>query len=87
MKNISRRNFIRASATGAALLPGMTLAQDADAKSAVFRVNDCPIHDGQLRHVGLDSLLHLLSVNGTKFYQTSARGDLNGPGGLIAADD
>ena len=30
---------------------------------------------------------HLLSANGTRFYRTAAAGELNGPDGLIAADD
>jgi hypothetical protein len=56
-------------------------------RSSVFRVNGCPVHDGQLRQVGMDTVLHLLSTNGTKFYKTTRKGALNGPEGLIAADD
>ncbi|HUA68762.1 MAG TPA: hypothetical protein VMA13_09465, partial [Candidatus Saccharimonadales bacterium] len=91
---ISRRKFITTTATSAVALPFLgnlavntAFGRSAEAKSAVFRVNDCPVHDGQLRHVGVDSLLHLLSGNGTKFYKTAKNTDLSGPDGLIAADD
>jgi len=93
-EKISRRKFIKTSAAGAAALPFLgsfaantAFGATADAPSQVFRVNHCPVHDGQLRHVGVDSLLHLLSANGSKFYKTGASGDLNGPNGLIAPDD
>lgn len=56
-------------------------------RSQVFRVNECPIHDGQLRHVGVDTLLYLLSVNGMKFYKSDGLDALSGPSGLIATDD
>jgi len=91
---ISRRKFIGTTAAGTAALPLLgvldfdrALGQGAGDRSQVFRVDNCPVHDGQLRHVGVDALLHLLSANGTKFYKTAASGDLNGPNGLIAADD
>jgi hypothetical protein len=91
---ISRRNFIRTTAAGTVTLPllgrlGVNTAfgDAADSRSTVFRVNNCPVHDGELRHAGVDSLLHLMSRNGRKFYETDATGDLNGPNGLIAADD
>jgi hypothetical protein len=92
---ISRRKFIRTTAAGAAALPFLgaldlntAFAQGAAAaKSPVFRVDNCPVHDGQLRHVGVDTLLHLLSANDNKFYRTTKSGDLCGPDGIIAADD
>jgi hypothetical protein len=90
MKKLSRRNFINTTAALpvlGALDLNTAFGQNADAKSSVFRVNDCPVHDGQLRHIGTDSLLHLLSTNGTKFYKTAKSGELQGPNGLIAADD
>jgi len=90
----SRRNFIRRSFAGAMALPLLgRLAADApsienaNVKSDVFRVNGCPIHDGQLRHVGVDALLQLLSAHGTKFYKSRKRNVLCGPSGLIATDD
>jgi hypothetical protein len=86
----SRRNFLRA--TAALPLLGVlgsdsSLAEFADEKSQVFRVNGCPVHDGQLRHVGVDTMLHLLSTNGTKLYKSTKRGPHSGPTGLISADD
>jgi hypothetical protein len=90
----SRRSFIRSAVAGTVAVPllgalGADKASSSETgtKSHVFRVNGCPVHDGQLRHVGMDTLLHLLSTNGTKFYKTAKRGPLNGPSGLIAADD
>ena len=81
----SRRRFLHAAAVP--VLGCLAPAEGADAASPVFRVDDCPVHDGQLRHTGMDTLLHLLSANGTKFYRTAARGALQGPEGLVAADD
>ena len=90
----TRRNFIRTTVAGSAAIPllgalatGESRADMTDGKSPVFRVNGCPVHDGQLRHVGVDSLLYLLSANGTKFYKTAKDGELSGPKGLIATDD
>ena len=93
---ISRRKFIRTTAISSVALPFLgvlglkprnILGQSAVIKSQVFRVNNCPVHDGNLRHVGVDSLMHLLSSNGTKFFKTKSSGKLKGPNGLIAADD
>jgi hypothetical protein len=90
----SRRTFIRTTVAGTVAMPLLgslgvddAFGLDADTKSRVFRVNGCPVHDGQLRHVGMDAMLHLLSANGTKFYKTAKSGVLNGPGGIVAADD
>lgn len=77
---ISRRALIQATAMSAAATP-------AAGQSPVFRVDACPVHDGQLRHVGLDALLHLLAGQGTPFYQTARAGPLNGRRGLIATGD
>lgn len=62
-------------------------AEIPSGRSQVFRVNGCPVHDGQLRHVGLDALLYLLSSNGTKFYKAERQDALSGPTGLIASND
>lgn len=92
-RRLSRRRFLQTTAAGTAALPLLgtvsidALEGDADGRSPVFRVDDCPVHDGRLRHVGVDALLHLLSSNGTKFYRTSRSSELTGPDGLIAADD
>lgn len=87
---ISRRSFLR-TAAGLPLLGGVewseALRADAGERSRVYRVDRCPVHDGQLRHVGVDSLLRLMASNGEKFYRTRQRSALGGPQGLIAADD
>ncbi len=94
LKRPSRRQFLYSTVAGTVSLPLVNAlaleearADPARHKSEVFRVNGCPVHDGQLRHVGVDALIHLLSVNGTKFYRTTKRGALSGPTGLIAAND
>jgi hypothetical protein len=89
---ISRRNIIRAAVAGTTALPAALNAEWSSArrendKSLVYRVNDCPVHDGELRHMGMDALIHLLSLNGTAFYRTARAGQLNSLKGLIAADD
>ena len=50
-------------------------------------VNNCPVHDGQLHHSGMDAMLQLLSGDGTKCYKSTKRGAPRGPAGLIASDD
>jgi hypothetical protein len=60
----SRREFLQTTITSAAALPLLgalnASAEIPSDRSQVFRVNGCPVHDGQLRHVGVDALLHLL---------------------------
>jgi hypothetical protein len=89
---VTRREFIKGiTATGALVsLGGLSIAKLGCAPagvSRVFRVEDCPEHDGQLRHVGLDSLLGLLAENGTGFYRTDGVHPWGGPAGLIDSDD
>ncbi len=92
-RDLSRRNFIRTTVAGTMVLPLIggdskdVFAEITSARSQVFRVNNCPVHDGQIRHVGIDAMLHLLAKNGTKLYKSTKIGVLNGPAGLIAADD
>jgi uncharacterized protein (DUF362 family) len=83
---LSRRKFLKqiskalaATYLGSVAKPG--LAFPGVDKSQVFLVKDCPVHDRQRRHVGLDTLLDLLARNGLKLYQTerpSRWGSLNG---------
>jgi hypothetical protein len=91
---LARRKFIQTTMVGTMALPffgsltfNTAFGAEADAQSPVFRVDHCPVHDGQLRHVGMDTLLHLLSAHGMKFYKTAKTDALGGPDGLIAADD
>lgn len=89
---VTRREFVKEFlTTGAGIcLGGVTSQQkgfSAGNKSRVFRVNECPTHDGQLRHHGLDTLLNLQADNGMKFYRMSGKHPWGGPAGLIDADD
>ncbi|MGA2502092.1 MAG: DUF362 domain-containing protein [Tepidisphaeraceae bacterium] len=86
---VSRRNFLRTSAALPILsaLHLKAFAEPRDARSTVIRVDHCPPHDGQLRHVGVDALLHQLSLHGERFYKSSQSGPLSGSDGLIATND
>jgi hypothetical protein len=89
---VTRRQFIKGVASAGALVAasrwvGVEHAFSNAGKSHVFKVDECPVHDGQLRHLGLDSLLDLLSENGLDFYDTDAVHPWGSPGGLIASDD
>jgi hypothetical protein len=91
-KKVTRREFIKGvTATGALVsLSGLVGAKRTFSygdKSRIFRVVECPIHDGQLRHHGLDTLLSLLAGNGLKFYRTDDGHPWGGPAGIIDADD
>ena len=89
---VSRREFIKGVATvGAITCVGKWAAVDSvfsdNHKSRIFRVYECPVHDGQLRHLGLDALLDLMAQKGLKFYNTSKVHPWGGSDGIIAADD
>jgi len=89
---VTRRNFIKGvTATGALLsVGGMALTESGctvEGTSQVFRVEDCPVHDGQSRHVGLDVMLDTLSDGGVKLYRTDAGHPWGGPGGIVDAHD
>ena len=89
---VTRRQFIKGVASAGALVAasrwvGVERAFSNSGKSRVFKVDECPVHDGQLRHQGLDALLDLLAENGLKFYDTDIVHPWASPGGLIASDD
>jgi hypothetical protein len=89
---VSRREFIKGvAAAGAITCAGKWVGVDnvfSDGhKSQIFRVYGCPVHDGQLRHQGLDTLLDLLAENGLKFYRTNKVHQWGGSAGIIAVDD
>ena len=93
-ERLSRRSFIRTTMAGSIALPligGLGIedafGESGDSRSKVFRVNNCPVHDGEIRHAGVDAMLHLLSSDGVEFYKTAKRSKLGGATGLIAADD
>jgi len=88
----TRREFLRDSARlgAAAWAAGGIASRPAAAAtetSRVFRVDGCPVHDGRLRHVGLDTLLDLLADNGVKLYRTPSDHPWGGPGGIINSGD
>jgi hypothetical protein len=91
-KGVTRREFIKGvTATGVlaslsgAIGPRHALSQGG--KSRIFRIDQCPVHDGQLRHVGLDTLLDLFAENGVEFYRTDSDHPWGGSGGIIDRDD
>jgi hypothetical protein len=55
--------------------------------SLIFKAEQCPIHDGRLRHEGLDVLLDLLANHGVYFYQTNAGHPWGGTEGIINHND
>lgn len=89
---LTRREFIRrVAAAGSLTCIGNVVtakeASSAEDKSQVFMVTDCPVHDGELRHLGLDVLVSLLSANGLKLYRTDGDHPWGGPTGVINRND
>ena len=89
---VNRRQFIKGLASAGMLVCGSRWF-GADSvfssieKSQIFKVQSCPIHDGQLRHRGVDVLLDLLATNGINLYKAEADHPWAGPEGLIASED
>ena len=89
---VTRRNFIKGVAAAGALTwakkwIGVKNVFSGDPKSRIFRVDECPEHDGQMRHKGIDTLLNLLAENGIALYHTNKAHRWGGSSGLIEADD
>jgi hypothetical protein len=89
---VTRRQFIKGVASAGAFVWGVRWAGvhnafSANGKSRIFKVEDCPVHDGELRHLGLDALLALLAENDVNFYLTATDHPWGGPTGMIASDD
>lgn len=89
---MTRREFIKGLAsTGAFVcasgLVGVKQASSQGNKSRIFLQEECPIHDGQLRHQGLDNLLNLLAENGMKLYRTNSEHSWGGSAGIIDIND
>ena len=92
IQRLTRRDFLKgAAATGVfACLKSLAVSKKALANensSRVFKVDRCPIHDGQLRHQGLDVLLELLAAHGVNFYQTNVVHPWGGTTGIISRND
>lgn len=89
---VTRREFIKGAVAAGAVTcaskwVNVKKVLSSSQKSQIFRVYACPAHDGQLRHVGLDTLLDLLAENGLKFYRTNQDHQWGGPAGIIDAND
>jgi hypothetical protein len=89
---VTRREFIKGvAAAGAITCAGKWVGVDQvlsdNHKSQIFRAYACPVHDGQMRHRGLDTLLDLLAENGLKFYRTNKTHQWGGPADIIDAHD
>ena len=89
---LTRREFIRTlTATGALVFAGRWVGIDPASssidKSAIFMVEECPVHDGRLRHSGIDTLFDLLAATGLRLYRTDSGHPWAGPAGIIAPDD
>ncbi len=96
-KNLDRRTFVK-SLTGGVLattiappLSSMLHAQGTNA-SEIFDIHSIPDQpflkagSGNL-HIGIESLLKLMGIQGLKFYRTEKPSALGGFDGLIAPDD
>ena len=87
----TRREFLGdaallgAAACAEALTPRRARAEAE--RTRVFQVTDCPAHDGQLRHVGVDAMLSLLADHGHPLYRTLREHRWGGPGGLVDRAD
>ncbi len=91
-KKISRRDFLKGvSAAGAmAYVTGIGPVKRSFAnidQSRLFCVKGCPVHDGQLRHIGLDVLLDVMATRGLKLYRTDKPHAWGGAAGIIEAHD
>lgn len=91
-KKLTRRKLLKGAAgTAAAVFMGKSggigQALTGTGKSEIFRVERCPVHDGQLRHAGFDALLNLMSENGLSFYRSNKSHPRGGSDGIIEADD
>ena len=91
-RKISRREFIKDITAGGAFvfgggLVGIKKAFSYENKSRIFQVTNCPVPNGQPRHLGLEALLDLLATNGINFYQTLSDHPWGGPEGIINQHD
>lgn len=89
---LTRREFLKGIATSAAasyLASTFSIGQGCAGKSMskIFRVDQCPAHDGELRHAGVDTLMELMSEHGLKLYRTSKPHPWGGKVGLIDRND
>ena len=92
-KKMTRRSFIKTAAMAGAAAGAVGLGGEPKAtwaatpKSTVYRINNCPVHDGQNRHQGVDALFSLMADNGLRLYKTDYRVPWGDPAGLFGPDD
>jgi uncharacterized protein (DUF362 family) len=94
---ISRRTFFKLIGGGAFLslvhpfsrLVSASTTQPANKIFWVKGITDRPFLEGGPAnyHAGVEDLLHLMGNNGLKFYRSSRKTVLSGPGGMIEPDD
>ena len=64
---LTRRQFVKGITStgvfvfGSRLIGAKQIYSNIE-KSRIFKVEPCPVHDGQLRHKGVDTLLELLAI-------------------------
>ena len=74
---LTRRQLIKGFVSAGMYVCGSSLfgvkhAFSNNGESRVFKIEGCPVHDGHLRHEGLDGLFDLLAANGIHLYLTGA---------------
>ena len=89
---LTRRQFIKGVASTGVFVCGSSwflskYAFSSNGKSRIFKVERCPVHDGELRHEGVDALFDLLAASGINLYITGTDHPWGGIEGLIASDD
>ncbi len=89
---LTRRGFLKGAGSAGALLclqpfNNARILPSGRANSTIFRVNQCPVHDLETRHRGVDSLFRLLAEGGQALFQTNQPHPWGSPDGMIAPDD
>ncbi len=92
IQKITRRDFLKGVAATGVLAYARSLfgAKKVFANgdpARIFKVDRCLIHDGQLRHQGVDLLLDLMAAHGVQFYQSSVGHPWAGTSGIISYND
>jgi len=91
-ERLTRRDFMKGAGAAGALLWLGPIDQaralvSRQGNSTIYKVEDCPVHDTDTRHRGVDALLKLMADAGTPLYQTTDPHPWGGPNGMIAPDD
>lgn len=91
-KKLTRREFVKGVTSTAAAAyiggaGGIGCSSARGEKSKILRVDRCSVHDNLLRHIGLDTLLSLMSDNELKLYRTRKSHRWGGREGIIEPND